>query len=70
MLKIATIVWTMLGTTLAGIAMLVIVATPPLADDAMRLIPIACGAGALLAMPLSWMIARRMSAASRPGMQH
>ena len=61
MYRIAAIIWIMLGTTLAGIAMMVIVAVPDLADQAMRLIPILCGAAFLLAMPLSYLIAKRIA---------
>lgn len=61
MYRIAAIVWIMLGTTLAGIAMMVIVAVPDLADQAMRLIPILCGAAFLVAIPLSYLIAKRIA---------
>jgi hypothetical protein len=61
MYRIAAIVWIMLGTTLAGIAMIVIVAVPGFAAEGMRLIPILCGAAFLLAIPLSYLVARRIA---------
>ncbi len=70
MLKIALLVWIMLGTTLAGIALTTIVAVPSLAAQATTLIPIACGAAIVLALPLSWWVARRITAATRSSLQH
>ncbi|MEZ5852220.1 MAG: hypothetical protein R3D68_16410 [Hyphomicrobiaceae bacterium] len=62
MLKIAALIWLVLGTTLAGIAVIVIVTIPSLFDQGMKLIPIAAGAGFLVAMPLSYLVARKISA--------
>lgn len=61
MFRIAAVVWIVLATTLAGIALLVIVSVPTLNVDAQSLIPIACGAAVVVAMPLSYLIARRIS---------
>lgn len=61
MLKIAIIIWIVLGATLAGSALTVVLATPALADQAMKLIPWAALAGFVLAMPISWLIASRLS---------
>jgi preprotein translocase subunit SecY len=61
MYRIAAIIWIMLGTTLAGIAVMIIVVVPDLAGQAMRLIPILCGTAFLLAMPLSYLIAKRIA---------
>ncbi len=63
MFKIAAVVWIMLAVTLAGIALLVIVTIPPLAQQAALLIPVVCGAALLAAMPLSYLVARRISVA-------
>lgn len=62
MFKIAALIWMVLGTTLAGIALIVIVTIPHLFDQGMVLIPIACGAAAVLAIPLSYLIARQIAA--------
>ncbi len=64
-MKLAALIWIMLGTTLAGVAMAVIVAVPELADQAARLIPIACGAAIVLAIPLAMMISKRIQAQTR-----
>ena len=61
MFRIAALIWIILATTLAGLALLVIVATPSLAKDAFHLLPIACSSAAVLAMPLSYLVAWRIS---------
>ncbi len=63
MFKIAAIVWIMLATALAGIALLVVVAVPSLAGQAQFLIPVVCGGAVVAAMPLSYIVARRISVA-------
>lgn len=64
MFKIAALVWIMLATTMAGISLLVIVTVPQLADDAQSLIPIVGLTAMVIAMPLSYVIARRISDAT------
>jgi hypothetical protein len=61
MFKIAIILWIVLGSTLAGCGLIVVLATPALADQAMKLIPWAALAGAVLAMPWSWLIASNLA---------
>jgi len=61
MFKIAAVVWIMLATALAGIALLVVVTVPSLATQAQVLIPAACGAAIVLALPLSYLVAWRIS---------
>ncbi len=61
MFKIAAVVWIMLAVTLAGIALLVIVTVPALNGQAQFLIPVVCGAAMVVAIPLSYLIARRIS---------
>jgi hypothetical protein len=61
MLKIAILIWIVLGATLAGSALTVVLATPALANQAMQLIPWAALAGFVLAVPISWLIASRLS---------
>jgi hypothetical protein len=61
MLKIAIILWIVLGSTLAGCALIVVLATPVLAEQAMKLIPWAALAGFVVAMPLSWLLASNLS---------
>lgn len=64
MFRLAVLLWVIVGTVLAGVAMTVIVATPALLDQGARLIPIFCGAGFVLAMPVAYVIARRLAAAT------
>ena len=64
MFKISLIVWIILGTAVAGAAVIAVLATPGLADQAMKNIPFAVTIGFTLAMPLSYLVARRISAVS------
>lgn len=67
MFRLAILIWIVLGTTLAGVAMTVIVATPALFDQGMKLIPIFCSIGFVLAMPLAYLIAKRLDTPQRIG---
>jgi hypothetical protein len=62
MLKIAIIVWMMAGTTLAGIAIMVVLTVPALAVHDMQYIPYAGIAGFLIAIPLAYAVAKRIAA--------
>lgn len=62
MLKIAALVWIVLGVTLAGSLVTVVVTVPSFFAEGMRLIPYAAAAGFLLAVPGAFMIARRILA--------
>ena len=64
MIKIALLVWIVLGTVLAGTAMTVIVSTPGLMADAVRLIPLACGVAFLVGLPVAYIVARMIADAS------
>lgn len=61
MWKIAILVWIMLGTTVAGSALVVVVAVPSLYAQGMRLIPIVALIGFVVAMPLAYWIAGMIS---------
>ncbi|MGL4397829.1 MAG: hypothetical protein ACRCS9_14910 [Hyphomicrobium sp.] len=61
MFKVAALVWIMLATTLAGIALMVVLVVPQFAEQAAVLLPAACGAATVLAAPLSYLIARRIA---------
>lgn len=61
MFRIAALVWIVLATTLAGIGLLVIVTIPSLVGQAAFLIPVICGGAVAAAMPLSYVVARRIS---------
>lgn len=62
MLKLASMIFTMLGTTLAGIAVLVVLTVPSLAEQGMKMIPIAAAIGAAIGLPLSFIVAKRIMA--------
>ena len=61
MFKLALLIWVVLGTTLAGMAVVVVVSDASLFDQGMKLIPIAAIAGFVLAIPLSFMVTKRIS---------
>ena len=60
MIKIAAVVWIVLGTALAGCALLAVLSIPSIADQGMKLIPMVVLGGFLVAMPLSFLIARKI----------
>ena len=62
MFKIAVIVWMIAGTTLAGIAIMAVLAVPSLAVHDMQYIPLAAIAGFVIAIPLAYVVAKRISA--------
>lgn len=64
MMRLAALIWIVLGTTLAGMAVTVVLAVPELLDQGMQLVPIAAAAGFVIALPLSYVVARRIAAAT------
>jgi hypothetical protein len=64
MFKISILVWIILGTALAGSAVISVLAVPSLAADAMKNIPFAVLTGFAAAMPLSYLVARKIGASS------
>jgi hypothetical protein len=64
MFKISLIVWIVLGTALAGSAVIAVLAVPGLAAEAMKNIPFAVLIGFAAAIPLSYLIARRIGAST------
>lgn len=58
MSRVALIVWTIAAPTLAGIMILVVVAVPSLEVQAMKWIAPAAGIGAVIAVPVSIVIAK------------
>jgi hypothetical protein len=66
MIRVAAVLWIVIGTAVAGTALMFILVVPQLADQATRLIPIVCGASFVLAMPLSWLVAKRVQTRMRP----
>ncbi len=62
MLKIAALIWIILGTVLAGVAITAIVSVPQFLDQAGLLIPVFCGGAIVVAMPIAYIIARQIAA--------
>jgi hypothetical protein len=60
MFRVTLVVWIMLGTTLAGTALLAVLIVPELAAQAMKNIPRAVLAGFAIAIPLSYLVARKL----------
>ena len=60
MFRITLVVWMMLGTALAGTAMLAVLIIPDLAAQAMKNIPLAVLSGFAAAIPLSYLVARKI----------
>lgn len=61
MFKLALLIWVVLGTTLAGIAVLVVVSNSSLYAQGMKLVPIAAAVGFVVAIPLSFLIGKKIS---------
>jgi hypothetical protein len=61
MLKIAAIVWVMIGTVFTGIAVMTILSVPALAAHDMKYLPIAALAGFIVAIPVAFVVAGRMT---------
>jgi hypothetical protein len=61
MFRLAVLVWMMLATALAGVGLLVVLTVPSLADQVRELLPIVCGAAVVAAVPLSYLVAWRIS---------
>jgi len=64
MFKISLLVWIIMGTALAGSAVIAVLAVPSLAAEAMKNIPFAVLIGFAVAMPLSYVVARKIGASA------
>lgn len=60
MFKVSVLVWMMLGTTLAGVSLIVVLMVPDLAANPIKNIPYAVAVGFALAMPLSYFVASQI----------
>ena len=65
MLKIVAPVWAIVGTTLAGIAVMTVLSVPSLALHDRQYIPYAAIAGFIVAIPIAFAVAGRMRNAFR-----
>ncbi|WP_322515664.1 hypothetical protein SR870_22240 [Rhodopseudomonas palustris] len=61
MFKVAVVLWIIGGATLAGMLMVAVLAVPSLSEQAMTWIPMAVAAGFVLAMPVSFLVARKIA---------
>ncbi|ABD08997.1 conserved hypothetical protein [Rhodopseudomonas palustris HaA2] len=61
MFKVAVVLWIIGGATLAGMLMVAVLAVPSLSEQAMTWIPLAVAAGFVLAMPVSFLVARKIA---------
>jgi hypothetical protein len=60
MFKVSLLIWIILGTALAGSSVIAVLAVPSLAAQAMKNIPWAVLIGFAVAMPLSYLVARKI----------
>ena len=65
MLRLAVLMWALIGTTLAGSFILAVVSVPALAAQGMRLIPFAGIGGFVLAIPAAVFVARGIVGGTR-----
>jgi flagellar biosynthesis protein FliQ len=61
MKAVAIILWIVVGAAFAGMGLTIVLALPQLADHSMKYIPWASLAGFVLAMPISWVMAKKLS---------
>lgn len=59
--QIALVIWLVTGVTIAGTGLLVIVSIPALYDDGVRLIPWVTGISFVIALFVSWVIAKQIN---------
>jgi hypothetical protein len=62
MLKVAVLIWVVLGTTLAGTLVLVVLMMPSLQQEAMKFVMLAGIGGYVISLPLSWVVAGKLMA--------
>lgn len=60
MIKLAIVIWIMLGTVLAGVAVTAVLVMPQLEPMTMTLFPAAAALGFALAIPVSIMVAKQI----------
>lgn len=65
MFKIAVLVWIVLGTTCAGIALTLTLTVPALQANAMKLLPIFSLVGFVVAIPASIWVAKKILALTK-----
>lgn len=61
MFRLTTMMWSIAGTVLAGIAIMVVLAVPSLSGHAMSYIPYAALGGFVVALPVAYFVARLLN---------
>jgi len=61
MMKVAAILWIVVGTVLAGSGVVAVLSVPSLASEASRYLPLVGIAGYVAAVPVAVLIARRLT---------
>lgn len=61
MFKLGILIWIMLGTVLAGLAVTAVILVPALYAQGMKTIPVAALAGFVIAFPFSLIVAKKIS---------
>lgn len=59
--RVAVLIWIILGVTVAGIGLTAVLAVPELAAQSEFLVPAVSIAGFILAMPIAYLIARKIT---------
>ena len=65
MFKIALLIWIVLGATLAGMALTLTLTIPALQPNAMKLLPIFSLVGFVVAIPASFVVAKKILAQTK-----
>jgi MFS superfamily sulfate permease-like transporter len=58
MIRVVGMLWSIAGTVLAGIAIIIVLAVPSFAGHAMQYIPSAALAGVVAGLPVAFVVAR------------
>ena len=58
MIRVVGMLWSIAGTVLAGIAIIIVLAVPSFAGHAMQYIPYAALAGVVAGLPVAFVVAR------------
>ena len=66
MIRLSLVVWAVAGPTLAGILILLVLTVPALSAHDMKMILPAAGLGAVLAIPISYIIAKHLLRLTAP----
>ena len=61
MMKVAAILWIVVGTVLAGSGVVAVLSIPSLSSEAIRYLPLAGVAGYVAAVPVALLIAKRLT---------